>query len=679
MCYKVMLKEFSMAPEDEIIDNIAIEKSNYLVKERYEVKFDAALPNLNSNGAVAYAVHDKINPSRELFALICDNNCPARLSILPYLKSIEHPNLLNLVEYGVVDYEPKKSRNLALIYKKPTGPKVIDFNPDNPPKINAESFKSQILSMISAIEALKGYSITHRAIRLDNLFYKDSSMSEIVLGDCAASFPGFFQPSSYEVIENLLCLPEGRGNGNTSQDIYAVGVCMLGILLQKEITTSLSTPELLRLKLKKGSYNTIIGEDKISNQFSCVIKAILNDSQEARWTYLQVYNFLEGKPNSSPIQETAEKSTRALVFNNEKFYTPRSAAIAMLNNPQEAFGLIRSGKLAEWVKNGLENEKVFPKLEKLNNQENPSVEDSLLIVSEVCCMLDNTLPLKTGEVTFFPDGLPKAIFYHLKNKKSINEFNIILNSDMIKCWYQEQPNLRAPTNVGEFKLFINRKDFGYGIERIMYDFDDDLPCTSPLIGNEFVNSAPKLLRALDNNYKNIRNNEQPYDRNVIAFLRCKMGNKIDGILTDLNSRQDNLKASAVLRLYTNIQNKNGPALLPNLAQWLVSICLPIIKNYHNIKYQKYLERKITRVSKSGKLVEMYEILENDEAKQKDRSEYSEALKNISYLVTERNKITNGSSKIDEEARNLSIRFASITAILAMTTSFILSLIYWVLK
>ena len=57
----------------------------YLVKERFEIYYDQPLPHLNTNGATAYEVKDKINPQRQLFALICDNAYPPRLSMLPYL------------------------------------------------------------------------------------------------------------------------------------------------------------------------------------------------------------------------------------------------------------------------------------------------------------------------------------------------------------------------------------------------------------------------------------------------------------------------------------------------------------------------------------------------------------------------------------------------------------------
>ena len=176
-------------------------------------------------------------------------------------------------------------------------------------------------------------------------------------------------------------------------------------------------------------------------------------------------------------------------------------------------------------------------------------------------------------------------------------FNKLINSDIIKLWYQEQPYQRAPSNAGEFKSYMVRNDLGYGFDRIMYDFDEDLPCISPILGKSFVNSLSRLLKSLNNyqgDYQNL-----PFDKNIVAYLRCKMGKKIDGIITDLNANQDVLKISAILRLYATIQNKHGPAQLSNLTQWLVIISKPIIHSFHNIKYQKYLEQELIKVSKAA--------------------------------------------------------------------------------
>lgn len=669
------------APTPAEVDIEDSSTGSTLVKERFEIMFDTPMPHLDTNGATAYKTIDKINAKRELFALICSNEVPPRSSLLPYLKSIDNPHLMKLVEFGIVDYAKSGSRNVALIYETPLGGKVSDFKEgDITYKSNPDKFKSIILSLLSAIEVLRGYRITHRAIRSDNVYYKDEARTEIVIGDCAASFPAFYQDARFETIESAFALPEGRGNGSSGDDIYAIGVLLLSLLLQKNPLEGLSDPEILRLKIKKGSYAALTNDERVPNQITAMLKGMLNDTPELRWGYLPVYNFLEGKPvnfNNNGILDN--KSQRALIINGDKAYTPQSAAIMLLNSPKEAFELIKSGKLSEWVKNGLENEKIYIKLDKLIKQDADNISDCSNIVTRACIMLDPHLPIKYDELIIFPDGAPKAIFYALKHQGHITDFVNLFSSDLIKLWYQEQDNMRSPANASEFKIYVTRKDIGYGIDRIMYDFDEDLPCTSPLLGDDFVNSASKVLRALDKFYDKNKPQYLPYDRNLIAFLRCKMGKKIDGILTDLNSNKENIQNSAIIRLFTNMQNKYGPVQLPNLAKWLINIAKPVIMSYRNVKYQKYLERELLKISKSGKLNEICEMLENDEARNKDKTDYAAAINEINYLLTEKSKLVGDGSKLDDEARGMAIKFASVLAILTMVMSFILNLTYWVMK
>ncbi|MBR6663890.1 MAG: hypothetical protein IKL33_03580, partial [Alphaproteobacteria bacterium] len=63
----------------------------------------------------------------------------------------------------------------------------------------------------------------------------------------------------------------------------------------------------------------------------------------------------------------------------------------------------------------------------------------------------------------------------------------------------------------------------------------------------------------------------------------------------------------------------------------------------------------------------------------DHNDFTEALKTVNFLVAEKNKILSGDSKIDEEARELAMRFSSILSVLTMLSTFIFSLIYWMMK
>lgn len=666
--------------EPEVIENLQPDgKDNtYILKERYTIDFSTPLTWLDSNGAKAYKVEDKINDKKEFFALICNNYTSPRSSLLPYLKSIDHSAILKLVEYGVVSYPKEKSRNMALIYEVPQGGRVIDTQGAYALKNQPEKFKTLLLAMLSATETLRGYGITHRAIRADNIYYKDEAREHIVIGDCLASFPAYHQPPAFETIESLMAQKDGRGNGSDKDDIYAVGAVSLQLYLGHSFFDDIPDKEVLRLKLKKGSYLALLGNDKISAHYATIFRGLLNDNEDERWTYTQTYNMMEGKPGNAP-QPSSERPKKSLTINGEKVYNTTEVAYALLQNPEEGYDLLKTGKISDWIKNGLEDEKLTAQIEKLIHTNSENTTSRELLISKLCIMLAPHLPLKYKTLWIFPGGLPKAIFLSIKNKENLSIYYDLFNSDLIKLWYQEQTNVRAPANSGEFKSYISRRDMGYGLDRIMYDFDEDLPCISPLLGEEFVNSAPRILRALDHTYERTKVTSMPYDRNIMAYLRCKMGKKIDGILTDLNTGREALQASAILRLYTDMQNKYGPTQLPNLAKWLVSACMLTIKSYHNIKYQKYLEREILKIHKNGRLYEITEILENDEAKQKDSIDYANALKTANLLISEKNNLQNNSAKWDDEAREVAMRFANILAVLTMIASFVLNLFFWILK
>ena len=451
---------------------------------------------------------------------------------------------------------------------------------------------------------------------------------------------------------------------------------MMALSLNHSITADFSVNEMIKQKIKNGSFMFLAGNEKISSRFAPILKFMLDDTPEKRSDYSIIINYFDGKTvNLAPVDNN-DRSSKALIINSEKCYTRKSAALAILNNPDFGLEVIQSAKLLEWVKSGLGNEKLHNKLSNLiaAEKDNP---DKRQLLSRVCIYLDSSLPLKCGDSYLFPEGLAKTIFHCKKNNLSVTAINNLINSDVIKLWYQEQTSLRAPSNASEFKIYLSRRDLGYGLERIMYDFDEDLPCVSPLLGKSFVNSTSRLLAALNNNRSNF--SHPPFDKNIIAYLRCKMGKKIDGIIVDVNANQDAIKIAAIIRLYANIQNKQGPAQLLNLTQWLVNSAKPVINSYHNIKYQKYLEQELLKISKSGKIMDIVDILENEEARVKDKTDFTEALKTANFLITEKNKILSGDNRIDEEARDLALRFSSILSVLTMLSTFVFSIIYWMIK
>lgn len=651
-----------------------------LIKDRFEINFDASIPWLNNNGATAYAVSDRIDTARKLFALVCDGETSPRLSILPYLKSIDNPALLKLVEFGTVCLPETKKHRMVLIYEMPLGGKVfengvctLDF------KNNHEKFKNVILSFLVLSETLKSMNITHRAIRPDNLYFIDENKSEIVIGDCIAAFPAYYQPAIYESIESLYADKLTRGNGNEKNDIYSIGMTALALYVGHEISTNITDAETLRLKIRKSSFSFISSVEKIPTDFSSLFKGMLNDDSGLRWGYSQVLSFFSGKQVSLGNNSSSERPKRALNIDGEKVYMPRDVVYSMHNNISEAYDLIIRGKLSDWAKNGLENEKLASQIDAIVKQELSSAGNKDLTIARISILIDHSLPIRYRNISFFPDGIAKAVFYEMKNKKSIKDYNDIFSTDLIKLWYQMQESLRAPGNITEFRVYIMRSEIGYGIERIIYDIDNDLPCISSLFENEFVSSAPQVLKALNASFEQINITSQPYDRSIIAFLRCKMGKKIDNYLAGLYSNRSEIKASAILQLYSMMQTKFGPSELVNLARWLVNYCKPMILVYHNKKYQKYLEKELVKIYQHGKLYEILNLLENEAALEKDRNDFAAILNEVNLLLLEKNKISDYMAKLGESARASALKLASFVSVLVMIASFAYNLISWVLN
>ena len=72
--------------------------------------------------------------------------------------------------------------------------------------------------------------LTHRAIRSDNLFFRDAADGPATLDECLSAPPGRNQPDAFEPIESAMAWPHGRGDGTLASDMFALGVTVVTLL-----------------------------------------------------------------------------------------------------------------------------------------------------------------------------------------------------------------------------------------------------------------------------------------------------------------------------------------------------------------------------------------------------------------------------------------------------------------
>ncbi|MFV0626922.1 MAG: hypothetical protein ACK5N8_06215 [Alphaproteobacteria bacterium] len=652
--------------------------STALIKNRFEINFDAPIEWLHANGAKAFEVRDRVNAKSRLFALVCDNKTVPRFSLIDAYKEVNHDNIMALIDNGIVSYPSDETQYVALIYRKPLGGKLIKSPEDFEIFMgNDAKLREFLLTFVSICESLKNKAIPHRAIRLDNIYYNDVERKEILLGDCIASMPAFYQPDIYEPIESLLAIKEGRFAGSSKDDIYALGVLALSLFLGKKPLNDLTTQEILTKKIELGSYQALSENESMPGKASNIFRKLLDDDKANRWSHVDLYNSLDKHIIAKTNPKSFDVSKKSIIIDGKKLYSPRSVAFALISNPKGGYELIKDGKIVEWIKTGLQNEELYVKADKTIRADIEKEAEWDILVSKIIIMLAPSLPIIFRGINVFPSALSKALYYTMKNKpQEMSVYHQLIESDLFRIWHQEQQFAQPNININEIKLFASRNEYGYGIYRVMYELDEDIPCTSPLVGKFYVNSHTRLLKALDDNYDEGNTHRLPFDKNLIAYIYANLGKSINKIILNINSKKESEKTSNAIKLYSIMQDKYGPAKLVNLGKWLINSSQSIIDSYHNIKYRKVLEAGLEKLEKEGNITAIYNFLENDEAKHRDGYEYTLAIKKMNSLSSEKKFLMTNGQKILSDARNIATNIVAIAGIFTMIASFVFSVINW---
>lgn len=673
-------KEAPLPEKDKGGDLSSTKFGTFVIKDRFEINFDERIQWLDNNGATAYSVVDKISKYETLFALICSDNTYARNSIISTYKRISNSHMMKLVERGVAVDPITKKENVVLIYEKPLGGKVINKYDDiHRFKENNEEIEDLLAKFVSILETLKNNNFTHRSIRLDNLYYKDEERTEIVLGDCLASFPAYHQPAICETIESLIASAEGRGNGTIKDDIYSFGILALQ-LFTGMIDRKGSVDSILELKLSEESYYSVAGNKTQNYNATKMIRFMVEDDEEKRWSVSNLYDALNDKHSTKMTPKSLDISKKSIIINDEKIYSTRQLAILMSKNIKEAYEIIKNGKISEWVKNGLQNEDLHTKIEKVIKLNRSN--DWEVLTSKIMIIICPLLPIIYKGIKIFPDALGKSLYITKNHKDSglfFNLHNEMLSSEIVRTWYQENPNFRSPVNPIDLKTYIDTSNYGYGIFRVIYEIDNDAICDSVFLNSKYIFSATRVLQALESYHEGKKNEDLPIDKKLIGFLYGRLGNNIDKIVRKINSNKEHERISGMIKLFAMMQIKYGPAKLLNLTKWLAYSSSPTINSFHNLKQRKFIEKEIVKILPSGNIQLLYNIIDNETARKKDIIDYNIAISEVSKLTGKKNNITNGGKNLVAEATRLGQNIVSITAIIIMLLSFLYNIINWVSK
>ncbi len=618
----------ALSPTGDVDDSV-------LVNGRYAVHPDRELADLNVGPAKAFAATELRDTSRPVFALLSDTRYPPRFDLVQIVRRIDHQNLVRVIDWGVVPWPTDHTHKAAVVLERPKGGKVL-------PSLSAEimPFKEEALirrvihPMTQVLSECYYQGISHRNIRPDNLFYDGApDVAPIMLGDGLSSPAGVAQAIGYETIDCGMADPAGRGEGDSRNDLYALGVTMIALLLGHCPFRGMSDEEILQKKMELGSYHAMLGDIRVSLTVMEVLRGLLNDDVNERWGVDNLDKWVGGRRLSPKQQIMPAKAGRPLEFAGKEHYMARDVAEAFSRNWDAAIGVVSEGTLDHWLRRSLADEsrtEAVKIAKEFGRDMDDSSKDAML--ARVCIALDPLAPLRLRAFRATLDGVGQLISSRHNEEAICDLFRQLMRENLLAFWMdmRQHPapdHFRFVSLYEKTRPYLERPAIGQGIERAVYDLDPTSPCRSPLLQNEFVVTMDQLLPALERAAaSNPGNAVNLVDRHVAAFITARMKASIASHLRELEEAATPIDAAlASTRILAAVQDNtvthNAPAICAAAAAML-EVCAD---RYYNLSRRKAVVVELKKTAKAGIIRDLLTVIDNQEDLSADLTRYQFAV------------------------------------------------------
>jgi len=654
-------------------DQVAGRSGPVLINDQYLVDVDTPLSDLDMPSAKAYGVRDRRNQDIELFALVCTPGLPVRLENIRTLSS-SYMGLMPLVTWDVAFWPLINQETIIVIYERPLGGSVLGAIESGDFKINEYDIQSIIIEPVyNAIKELSANDITHREIRAENLFFMDKEHQKVVLGDCITCPPGFDQPIIYEPVHRGMASPGGRGGGDLSDDLYAMGVTIVVLILGNKLLKYETPEKLFAAKVEQGTYSALCGKRKILVSLLEPLRGVLNDDLRERWGFEEMNLWVAGKRQTPMQRKPSIKASTPYIFMEKEYFNPRVLAHAFTQNVKEGAEAIKNENLEIWLRRNLDEGDLADSINSIAAsaaiQENEIRGSDDHIVTKTSILMDPVGPIRYKGFSFMPDGYGSALAVELLRRNSMQTAAEVLKYSIPEIWYN------APTDeirdelafdfqslFAKMRVMLQIEGPGFGIERCLYELNNSLSCQSPLITEQCVVTINDLLPALDAIADQTDKKLRPLDRHVTAFIAARFKERIEPHLSALAEQKDSSFLIGMLSLLAYLQWKLKGEPVYALTSWVGSLLGPAVKTYFSRPTRREIEEEMPRVIRQGSLPELFDLIDNAEKRRQDTEGYDDARFEYGLAEEQIQEIETGDLSSPEVAVEQGQKFSAMTSL-----------------
>lgn len=606
------------------------------LRDRYLIFPGNPIPELSTPNAKAFVAEDRRERDKEVFALIVKPGFTPRIPVLRLLKGVDNPGLLPLLEWGACDWSPANRKAMAIIYAKPLGGCVWDPKSGSTLKrIDDTDITKKIIGpAVAALKFLKSQGLTHRAIRPTNMFWASAERDRMVLGDAASCPPAYEQPMALEPIESALAMPAGRGDGTNANDVYSFGASLASLIQNRDFSTVANEEMMIRHKMVMGSYSALAGEARMPLPLVEILRGTLCDDAHERWDTDAMDLWQSGRRLTPLVPRIEKRAVRSFAISGKEYMTARELAMGIYSAWETALPQIGDGKLETWLTRAMDNKEKGTAVSIVLAGDPTAVDRRIaadISLAKVCMLLDPMAPIRYKSLSVMTDGFRWLLPMVMANGGDVRTVAELLMRELPKAWFETREAYNPDNSVMDSgfrtqKGHLDRALIGNGIERVLYEMNNSVPCLSPLVVEDYVLELRDLLPALNAYAK--RKGETAggvvVDRHIAAFVAARANFEVERIIADLAVPNEGRKIMAMINLLAMIQWRVGVGGLNSLTMWLAHIAKPAINGFHNREKRRQLEQELPKVGREGNIVELSRLLDSAEERGADIRLFEEA-------------------------------------------------------
>lgn len=311
-----------------------------------------------------------------------------KMEVMQKLKGLFHSDIIAVMDYGYY-----QNRFVEVVeYAK--GGSLYDVIPIRDPK----RLKQIVSEVVNALHFCHSNGVIHRDIKPQNIFFRDASRSDVVVGDFGISsvldegfskhFTGGARTTIYaapELFQNF----QGKVVIDKAVDYYALGITLIHVWAGEEPFKGLGDYGMMRMKLEG---KVKIPED-MPSEFQTLIKGLITVNPSKRWGYDEVQRWLRGEV--VPVEYEGVKEYPPFIFSRiggEELVAIDPPSLADLMEKDEELGKRHLYKktISEWLKG--RDQFLYTSIESIVEDEYPKDQQAGLI--KAIYILDPYRPFK---------------------------------------------------------------------------------------------------------------------------------------------------------------------------------------------------------------------------------------------------------------------------------------------